>query len=432
MSRVLFVTQTHNVWGGMEQWLHHFSAWLQERGWDVHAALPRGRKYNDPDVYLRAHPHLRPIILDVRDGTERARVESLSRAIERSKADIVIPIGSGAVFAAVAKARAAGSAARLLVPIRSLHPNLFCNVVEHVALIDQVVAVSRLIEEVVVELLPDERERIAYVRHGVRPPRCERIAPGDVFRIGFVGRLEESTKRIFDLAALAAEISGPAVELHIFGNGPDRDELRKRLEDTAVRFHGTLSQDELYARAYPSLDVLLLFSPAEGSPNAVYEAMQHGVVPVVSRYLGQAAEKIVRHGQTGFVFPVGDVAAAAQAVKKLAADRALRSRLSAAASAEVRADTDERMHADWENILKATLARSAKPLPEHLPEIAVPGGTLDHLLPSALAGGIRRVFGREFVHPDGWGEWPGTAPASLACIENVERRIRALDRAGSV
>jgi glycosyltransferase involved in cell wall biosynthesis len=424
MSRVLFVTQTHNVWGGMEQWVHHFSHWLETRGWDVEAALPRGRRHNDPDAYLRAHPHLAPIFLDVRDGTERARVESLSRAIVRTRPDIVIPIASAAVFAAMGRARSAGSQARLLVPIRSLQPGLFCNIADHIGLVDEVVAVSRLIESMIGELLPEERERIAYVRHGVRPAWRARELAGAVLRVGFVGRLEQSTKRIADLAAVAAELSrrGVAAEVHVYGSGPDEQELG----GAPVVLHGTFEQDELYERVYPSLDVLMLFSPAEGSPNAVYEAMQHGVVPIVSRFMGQRAEGIVRHGETGIVFPVGDVAAAASAVETLAADRKEWSRLSEAARAEVRTDTDVRMHSDWERILETTLARPPKPV-RPLDALASPGGRLDRLLPSWLASRIRRVLGREFVHADGWGEWPGSASASPRCIEHVLARLSELD-----
>lgn len=424
MSRVLFVTQTHNVWGGMEQWVHHFSFWLKTRGWDVDAALPLGRNYNDPDAYLRAHPHLHPIILDVRDGTERTRVESLARAIARTRPDVVIPIASGAIFAAMARARVDGAKARLLVPIRSLHPDLFCNVAEHRGVVDQVVAVSRLIEAMIRELLPQDGDRIAYVRHGVRPARHERKAPGPVLRVGFVGRLEESTKRISDLAAVTAGLSLRRVpaEVHVYGSGPDEHLLRA----VPAVLHGKVDQDELYDRIYPELDVLLLLSPAEGSPNAVYEGMQHGVVPVVSRFAGQRLEAIVRDGETGLVFPIGEIDSAVSAIETLASDRQTWSRLSASARAEVAMDTDIRMHSDWERILEATLARPAKEAPPVVPPVPL-GGRLDRLLPPALSARVRRLLGREFIHSDGWGEWPGTAPASSRCVEHVLTRLRELD-----
>jgi glycosyltransferase involved in cell wall biosynthesis len=471
MPRVLFVTQTHNIWGGMEQWLHNFSAWLQDNvgrasarpddgderraearpTWEVLAALPRGGHFNDAYAYLRAHDHLKPIILDVRAGSARGRLQALTNAIVDSRADLVIPIASGTIFEAMRHARARGFEGRLIVPVRSLHPDLFCNLVDHADVVDRVVGVSRLIKALLREMLPGQH--VDYVRHGVRPavagrglrvaseparadttPATSNQQPATAaqqpttpdpqpatrnpppLRVGFVGRLEQSTKRVFDLAAIDAD-------LHIFGGGPDERELRERLPNAT--FHGVLSQEDLYERAYPNLDVLLLFSTTEGSPNAVYEAMQHGVVPVISRFLGQASEGIVRDGETGFTFDVGDVASAALAIERLDHDRELLESLSRAAQAEVANDTDERMHRDWERILRAALAippkKSNPPLP--IP----PSGMMDRLLPTAVADLLRRLIGREFRHDDGWGEWPGTAPASRACIERVERRLRELD-----
>lgn len=427
--RLLVVTQTHNVWGGMEQWLHHFTAWLQDHGWSVRAALPRGRKYNDPDTYLREHPHLDAVILDVRDGSERTRVDALRRAILDTRPDVVIPIATGAVFAAMTGARRSRSGARLLIPIRSMHPDLFCNIADHIAHVDQIVCVSRLIESTITALLPAERDRIAYVRHGVRPASRPRLPRGNALRIGFVGRLEESSKRVLDLAVLAEELARRSIraEVDVFGSGPDEAALREavRAARLPVRFRGAMSQEVLYEQAYPNLDVLMLFSPAEGSPNAVYEAMQHGVVPAVSRYLGQSAERIVRHGETGLVFPVGDMAAAAEAIAVLAADDGRFEQLSAAAAAEMASDTPERMHRDWERILEETIARPPKP-PAPGPVVAR-GGRLDAFLPARMAASFRRLTGRGYVHPDGWGEWPGTAPASRECVARVERLIRELD-----
>lgn len=432
MNTVLFVTQTHNVWGGMEQWLHHFSRWLQLRGWRVRAALPRGRSFNDPVAYLEEHPHLDPIVMDVRDGSERMRVAALAGAIRQSEASIVIPIASGAIFSAMGEARRRGARSRLLVPIRSLHPDLFCNVADHASEIDQVVAISRLIEATISGMLPRDG-RVAYVRHGVRPARrCRTPTPGRL-RIGFVGRLEQATKRVLDLPALASALGRRRVpaDLQIFGCGPDEKAVRRsvRGSDDAVpvRFHGTIGQDALYERAYPELDLLVLLSPAEGSPNAVYEAMQHGVVPVVSRFLGQGPERIVRHGETGIVFPVGDMEAAANEIASLAEDRERLERLSQSARHEVEKDTNERMHRDWESILEAMLERAPKPADPALRRPAAGESRLDALLPAAAIAGLRRLLGRSFPHPDGWGEWPGTAPASPRCIEAVRRRIVELD-----
>jgi len=419
MARILFVTQTHNVWGGMEQWLHHFSLWLQREGWEVFAALPRGARFNDPEAYLREHPHLRLVTLDVRAGTERTRVTRLAQAIRDVRPDIVLPIASGAVFDAVAMARTKGASPRLIVPVRSMHPDLFCNIAGRFEIVDQVVAISRLIEAVLRELLPAASDRLHYVRHGARPPHRSHFEGGGPLRAGFVGRIEESTKRVSDLASLADALDDD-VELHVFGSGPDEALLRH----PRITMHGALSQQELYERAYPMLDALLLFSPAEGSPNAVYEAMQHGVVPVVARYAGQVSEAIVRDGETGMTFPVGDVAAAAAALRLLAGDRARHTALSVAAVAEVREDTDERMHRDWQRILERALALP----PKGGAAVRLPRAGRIDFLPPAIGDAIRRLRRPRAV--DGWDEWPGTAPAAGECVERVRALIARLDAEG--
>jgi hypothetical protein len=82
MPRVLFVTQTHNVWGGMEQWLHNFTLWLQNQPeWDVRVGVVRGARFNDARAYVAAHPHIRPLLLDVRAGTESSRIAAVRGAI---------------------------------------------------------------------------------------------------------------------------------------------------------------------------------------------------------------------------------------------------------------------------------------------------------------------------------------------------------------
>ena len=194
-----------------------------------------------------------------------------------------------------------------------------------------------------------------------------------------------------------------------------------------MHLHGALRQGELYQRAYPELDVLLLFSPAEGSPNAVYEAMQHGVVPVVARYLGLRPEGIVRDGETGLVFPVGDIDAAAEHISRLALDAGAHELLSRAAAAEVASDTSERMHRDWERILEATIARARRPLSEGLFRPLPVSGRLDRIFRPFTAALIRRASGRGQRFADGWGEWPGTAAASPQCVVLVRRRMAEID-----
>ncbi|HEX3582939.1 MAG TPA: glycosyltransferase family 4 protein [Thermoanaerobaculia bacterium] len=428
--RVLFVTQTHNVWGGMEQWLHNFTLWLQQNtDFDVRVALPHGRKFNDADVYLRAHSHMRPVILDVRVGTQSVRVRRIVEAIETVDPDLIVPIATGDVFEAVAEAKRRGAKVRYLQPVRALVGELLANVVDYWPSIDGVASISRLFDRFFREAFPTELDRVHYVRHGVRPAVVahDRAA---VLRVAFVGRIEPEMKRIFELVPLVEAIGSAKVEVHLYGQGPSEQELRARLATAPVpvTFHGYKTQDQLYRDAYPHIDVIVLFSAiGEGTPNAIVEAMQHGCVPVIARYQGQAGERFVVDGRNGFTFEPGDVATAAAKIRQLANDRQLLAELSTRARADVANDTAERMHRDWVAIFEKTLA-----LPRKVPSAPAfsvqRAGRLDRLLSPNIADTLRQITHRHYPHADGWAEWPGTVPASPERVREVLAELERLDR----
>jgi hypothetical protein len=89
-------------------------------------------------------------------------------------------------------------------------------------------------------------------------------------------------------------------------------------------------------------------------------------VPIASR-IRAVSDTIVRDGETGFLFSVGDVRAAAAAVRRLALDRAALQRMSDAARADVQERfAVEAMAARYAAILNATRAAprlTAPPLP---------------------------------------------------------------------
>ena len=94
--------------------------------------------------------------------------------------------------------------------------------------------------------------------------------------------------------------------------------------------------------------------------------MAAGCVPIVSRIRG-VTDAIVRDGETGFLFPVGEVRAAADAVRRLALDPGALQRMAAAARTDVRESFGvEVMAARYAAILHATRANPrpiAPPLP---------------------------------------------------------------------
>jgi glycosyltransferase involved in cell wall biosynthesis len=412
----MFVTQTHTVWGGMEWWVHHLSRRMLDRGWEVYGGVSQGKRFSNASAYAAAHPHLRAVVMDASAGTESARIGAVVRALQRVKPDVVIPVGIGATFEAIRAVDAA-----FIVPVLSLHDGWLANVIEYQDVIDLAVPNSRLLEAVLMQDISGANVR--YIRQGVplattpRSPRTVRL------RAGIVSRLEESTKRVLDLARVADEVSDE-IELHVFGDGPDREQLERALHGRAV-FHGYLPTDQLYRQAYPNLDVLLFFSPAEGSPNAVYEAMQNGVVPVSSRFMGSASEDILRDGGNALLFDVGDVDAAVLHLRALANDGRLLDRLSNAAASSAATFTDEDMYAAWISAIESTPRHGVRPALKRLP----PAGRLERLgIPAAAADFVRKVAGAGYPHQSGWEEWPGSQPASADVVARVTPRLAEIEK----
>lgn len=419
----MFVTQTHCVWGGMEWWVHRFGEWLQARGWRVTAGLAKGSRFSDADAYHGAHPHLEPFVMDGRVATDSARIDAVANAIRRADPDVVIPIGIGAALPAIRRLKLAGHRARLVVPVLSAWPEWLANILDEWDAIDLAVPNARLLENFLRRRL-EEPDRVVYVRQSV--PRAHTLTAHDSprLRAAFVGRLEDASKRVLDLIPLADALDGANVELHVFGEGPDEEALHAGLRGRAV-FHGFMPTEQLYVEAFPKLDALLMFSPTEGSPNTVYEAMQHGVVPVSSRFLGWASERIVRDGENALTFPVGATDAAARHLDALDHDRALLARLGRNAIESVAPFTDADMFSEWEDVITRAAMMPIR-MPAHATR-AVPAGRLDRVLPSVAANAVRRLLKPPPRAASGWEEWPGSQPAARERCDAITRELVELD-----
>jgi len=160
------------------------------------------------------------------------------------------------------------------------------------------------------------------IENGVAVPRSvpHRSRPVPL-RIGSVGRLVELKGQHLVLDAIAAlrPDQRARVEVHLFGDGPERDRLadhaRAALRDVAVVFHGMVLDRE---RIYAAVDVLAVGSRTEGQSMAIMEAMARGVPAIATNVGGNA--QLVRDGETGVLVPPGDPTAIRDAIARLLAD----------------------------------------------------------------------------------------------------------------
>jgi phosphatidylinositol alpha 1,6-mannosyltransferase len=164
-------------------------------------------------------------------------------------------------------------------------------------------------------------------RPDLRDERLRReLAPNGEVIVGYVGRLAIE-KRVDLLAAVAAL---PGVKLAVTGGGPMEEELRAALP--AAEFLGLRYGEDL-ARIYASLDVFVHTGPYETFGQTIQEAAASGL-PVVAPASGGPLD-LVADGATGYLVAPGDPDALSSAVRTLAADPALRTRLGAAARRRV-------------------------------------------------------------------------------------------------
>ena len=162
----------------------------------------------------------------------------------------------------------------------------------------------------------------------VQPGRGERT--GDGRTVAFVGRL--SPEKGPDLFCEIAERSHPSLRFEVYGDGPMRAELEAEHGDR-VRFHGVRAG---MAGAWPSIDLLLMPSRAEGLPMAALEAMAAGAPVLASRVGGLPT--LIDHGETGWLFEAGAVDEAAALLSRWRmSDAAMRQAVGVRARAAVAA-----------------------------------------------------------------------------------------------
>lgn len=216
-----------------------------------------------------------------------------------------------------------------------------------------VVAVSRAIADRILAEGLAPAGRLRTIPYGVEcddapAERTRRDEKGDAgapgarrpLRAIYAGRIARAQKRAFDLIAIEREMRarGVAFELTVAGGGPDeaafREAAREPIAEGTIRMAGILDAGAL-AKAYRASDVFLLVSEFEGLPIAMLEAMGRGCAPLASA-IASGVPEVVRDGANGLLAPVGDVAAFADRLARLAGDAEELERLRRAAHASVR------------------------------------------------------------------------------------------------
>jgi glycosyltransferase involved in cell wall biosynthesis len=398
--RVLFCTPAASAGGGVEAWLEMLTPALQRRGIEVFTALASGR-FHDPARYMARHTVANPIEIDGSSGVREGRIVELLRIFRRVQPDVIVPLNLADALLAAAYAKTRGGHARLVTVLHGQSERAIGQVRSAAPFIDLAVSVSRRGEAQLARVF----DRVRHIPTGVPPPLQPPTVRRALKELAYIGRLEQQEKRVLDAVPLVRALAQHGMTFHFAGSGPEEAALRDALTDARVVFHGDVPRAELYERIYPAIDAIVIFSPAEAGPIVAWEAMAHGVVPVTSDYIGRAEEGVIRDGETGTVFPVGDVPAAVQAVLRAAANVET---LSRRAREELpRAYMLPAFEESWAGALQSVADRPLhRGLRRELPPLVSPGLLARLGLGVETTAHMRRLLGRRFAHNDPGSEWP--------------------------
>ena len=139
-------------------------------------------------------------------------------------------------------------------------------------------------------------------------------------RIVNVARLDIYQKRqdILIRAFLRFHIDYPEYSLHLYGDGPDENELKSLAHnDKSIIFHGAVNNiaDEINTAA-----IFVLTSDFEGIPNALIEAMQLGLPCISTKCSPGGAELLITHGDNGLLINCGDIDGLVAAMRRYVDD----------------------------------------------------------------------------------------------------------------
>jgi len=436
-KKLLICSPSYAVHGGVETIVADLCRHLPAFGWDAVLGLGKGGRFNDVTRYRAAYPDVPVVEFDGARGTRQARREGLIRTIRAVRPDVVLIARVFDAYPVVSALKRGGGAPRLAVTIQAYEPHYLFDARLYREQMDLCVTSGEMIRRAAVEWAGLPEERVVSIPGGVRPPEVpvSPREPGELLRLGYVGRLDPEQKRIGDLVAVLEilERRGVPFRMEVVGTGPAEAELRTRLghfvDAGRVSFQGWLSREALYHKVYPDLDCLVHFARTEGVTIAPREVMAHGVVPVIARFVGLEIEGQFVHEVNALTFPVGDVEGAAACVRRLLEEPGLLRRLSESAmrSQGGRYSFDGVTKA-WAEAFDLCLAQPVRTGP--VPRLVLPpDGRLARLgVPPWLAQRVRDLLGRRHEHTDPGSEWPtGSGLLTPEAAESIRRFAEDLE-----
>ncbi|MDZ7359235.1 MAG: N-acetyl-alpha-D-glucosaminyl L-malate synthase BshA [candidate division KSB1 bacterium] len=221
---------------------------------------------------------------------------------------------------------------------------------------DGVTAVSNYLKQRTIEEFQIHRD-IRVIYNFIDPAKGQEVAPGVCRREQYAPHGEKvlmhasnfrPVKRVSDVVRIFAKTREQMpCKLLLVGEGPERLFIQQLVKELKLRddvlFLGEIDYIEQILRC---ADLFLLPSEQESFGLVALEAMNCGV-PVIAAQTGGIPEVVVP-GETGFLFPVGEINAMAQAAIDLLRDGPKHRRFAIAARQRARQFAIDNIMPEWE------------------------------------------------------------------------------------
>jgi len=356
--RVSFTTfDAPDFVGGPNSWLRRVVPFLQQAGWlvDVYLVIERGppeacpcyRALTDLGVRCKAMPS---------SATMFAQVQWLLQELAESPPSVFVINLSGVGYLATRWiARAGIPTIGIIHSDDAFYDRILSDFVVGPAstCLSDLVCVSEFLYRAAAKA--ETGTAVHLIPYGVPIPLQTADLSTTPLRLIYVGRLVEEQKQILSVtrALCRAVREVPGTEAVIYGNGPDRERVRRCLEQEnvgeRVRLGGQVDNADIQ-RVMLDASVLVLLSDYEGLPIALLEAMACGLVPVCLR-IRSGVGQLIEQGKSGFLVDNrGD--GFVSAIRSVAADAELRLRISRAARERIVAEYSVAANASrWTGLL---------------------------------------------------------------------------------
>ena len=241
---------------------------------------------------------------------------SLYRNFKAENPDVVHTRGAEANFHGLIAARLAGVPVRIGEEIGIPNHSAKAKIIFKFSYLfaNKVIGISDAVTDWLIESgeVPASKAVRIYNPVTIPEPRNKSDVQSDIFRVGFVGRLEPVKNPLALLEAIALVVDkGYNIELSIVGDGSQKQLLIDRARELnisdRVLFHGFQDKPDQYVR---QCNVYVQPSISEGFGLALVEAMGCAV-PVIATAVGGAPE-IINDNYTGWLIHKTDAETVAE------------------------------------------------------------------------------------------------------------------------